>query len=159
MDYKELAKSFCRLSYLRGMRSQTLARPISVSGENGVLLYIFNMTKDGKEVLPGDLVRELGISFGRITNILKVLERKGYVHKHHDSIDRRRVYVSLTNEGERYISCKYQEALNYFARLFEQLGEEDAAEYYRITQRIHQICEKQMNERDRSNAAVPPYDS
>lgn len=49
--------------------------------------------------------------------------------------------------------------MNYFAQLFEQLGEEDAAEYYRITQRIHQIYEKQMNERDRSNAAVPPYDS
>ena len=147
MDYEELAKSFCRLNYLRGIKIQTLERPISVSGENGVLLYIFHTTKDGKGVLPGDLVKELGISFGRITNILKVLERKGYIQKCHDRIDRRRVYVSLSDEGEAYISGKYQEAVNYFIRLFEQLGEEDVTEYYRITLRIHEICERQMRER------------
>lgn len=157
MDYEGLAKSFCRLNFLRGTRIQTLERPISVNGEIGVLLYIFYMTSDGKEVLPGDLVKELGVSFGRITNILKVLEKKGYIHKHHDSIDRRRVYVSLTDEGKDYISRKYQEALDYFVRLFEQLGEEDAQEYYRITQRIHRICEKQIQEKHSKKGNVQEY--
>ncbi len=156
MDYEGLAKSFCRLSFLRGTRAQTIERPISVSGENGVMLYIFYMAGDGKKVVPGDLVKELGVSFGRITNILKVLEKKGYIHKHQDSIDRRRVYVSLTDEGKDYISRKYQEALDYFVRLFEQLGEEDAKEYYRITQRIHKICEKQREEKHNNNITVQP---
>lgn len=147
MDYEELAKGFCRLKNLRGIRIQTLERPISVSGENGVLLYMFDTAGDRKKVLPGDLVKELGISFGRITNILKVLERKGYVQKHQDTIDRRRVYVSLTDDGERYISGRYQEAVHYFAGLFEELGEKDAAEYFRITLHIHEICERQMKEK------------
>lgn len=147
MDYEELAGRICRLNYLRGTKIQALERPISVSGENGVLLCVAKMAEGGGKVLPGDLVRELGISFGRITNILKVLERKGYVQKKPDSVDRRRVYIFLTDEGERYIGEKYQEALHYFARLLEQLGEEDAAEYYRISLRIHKICERQMRER------------
>lgn len=149
MDYEELAKRFCRLNYLQGIKLQTAGRPISVEGENGVLLYIFNNGEAGKKVLPGDLVKELGISFGRITNILKVLEKKGYVQKEQDCMDRRRVYVSLTEEGECYIKDKYQKALNYFSQIFEQLGEEDAAQYYRISLQIHKICQKQMQERQR----------
>lgn len=113
------------------------------------MLYIFNNGEAGKKVLPGDLVKELGISFGRITNILKVLEKKGYVPKEQDCMDRRRVYVSLTEEGECYIKDKYQKALNYFSQIFEQLGEEDAAQYYRISLQIHKICQKQMQERQR----------
>lgn len=159
MDYEELAENFCRLSFLQGTKIQALERPISVSGENGVLLCISSLAQDGKDVMPGDLVKELGVSFGRITNILKVLEKKGYICKHHDSIDRRRVYVSLTDEGKGYISGKYHAALDYFVRLFEQLGEEDAAQYYRITQRIHKICERQMNEKIRKNLSVQPRHS
>lgn len=142
MEYEELAEKFCRLNYLQGTRIQMAEKPLSAPGERAVLLCIYKMHEKNKKALPGELTRELGVSFSRMTNILNALEKKGYIHRQHDSVDRRRVYVSLTPVGETYIQSKYWEGVENFRRLFQQLGRRDAEEYYRISARIHEICEE-----------------
>ena len=113
-----------------------------------MLLCIFNC---GRKVLVGDISKMMGLSPGRVTNILNMLEKRGYIEREHDEADRRKVYVTLTKSGGKHLREKYEETIRYISSLFRELGEEDTREYLRITGRIHRITgkdeEKQSRER------------
>ena len=48
----------------------------SAFGQDRILIYLY---KENDHILVGDLTNELQMSTGRIANILKELERKGYI--------------------------------------------------------------------------------
>lgn len=56
---------------------------------------------------PGRLATQLGLSPAAMTNRLDALERLGYVARHHDRDDRRKVVATLTDAGLQI----WQEAL------------------------------------------------
>lgn len=109
-----------------------------------MLLCIFNC---GRKVLVGDISKLMGLSPGRVTNILNMLEKRGYIEREHDEADRRKVYVALTKSGGKHLQEKYEETIRYISGIFEELGEEDTREYLRITGQIHRITEKMREER------------
>ena len=105
-------------------------------GEERVLTYLY---KEQDNVLPGQLTEELQLSTGRIANILKRLEEKGYIERQRRDKDKRRVEVSLTEKGKAFAAEKYQENLQSHRMLLERLGEEDAKELLRIFEKVFQI--------------------
>ena len=74
---------------------------------------------------PGQLATQLGLSPAAMTNRLDALEREGYVARHHDRDDRRKVVATLTEAGLKL----WQEALGDITRveveLVNQLPEAD----------------------------------
>ena len=60
----------------------------SLRGENAVLTWLVRQEED---VHPGDLAEKLSLVPGRMTDILKTLEKKGMIRRERDSEDRRRV--------------------------------------------------------------------
>ncbi len=143
MDYEELAKKFCEMNFLCLRKKLKIEETISVSGEDGVLLCIHS---SDHRVLSGEIAGTLRLSPGRTTNIINVLEKRGYIVKENDRADKRKVYVSLTSDGERHIMEKYNQAIARYCMIFEKIGEQDAEEYFRILKRIHKAAEEMMKE-------------
>lgn len=144
MDYETYARTFCEMQFMQAKRKMEEEQSISPRGETGVLLCIFNC---GRKVLVGDISKLMGLSPGRVTNILNMLEKRGYIDREHDGADRRKVYVTLTKSGGKHLREKYEETIRYISSLFRELGEEDTREYLRITGQIHRITEKMREER------------
>lgn len=143
MDCEELAKAFCETCFLRSRKNSGSDKIISMAGEDGVLLCI---RCAGHKILVGEIASEMALTPSRVTNIIRTLEKKGYVSRENDEKDRRKVYVSLTEDGTEYITVQYQSALTKYSLLFERLGEQDSREYFRILERIHEIMQEMTEE-------------
>ena len=71
------------------------ARELSF-GEMGLLNYLF---WENKGVTAGSISRMMGIGSGGVANLLNSLEKKGYIHRVINLMDRRSVLVSISEEG------------------------------------------------------------
>lgn len=141
MDYREIAEEFCSI---RAWNAKTMAgveKCVSARGEAGVLLLL---SQAGREVLAGQIARSLELSASRGTNIVNSLERKGLVQRRSGSADKRKVYISLTQNGKSYIEAKHQEAVRRFERIFQRLGKEDSEAYLRIMKRFLELMEDEI---------------
>lgn len=101
----------------------------SIRGEYGVLRYLMYVQDN---VSAGILTEQLHVVPGRMTDILKSLEAKGFIRRHRDEEDKRKVNVCITDAGKveaeekrTYISKEYQ-------GLFEILGKKDTKELIRL---------------------------
>ena len=88
---------------------------------------------------PSNMSKAMQTSSARITAALNGLERKGLVKRESDNDDHRRKLVHLTSEGFEYIEGYRDRALHNITKLLSELGEKDASEYLRITQRMETI--------------------
>ncbi|MDO4243023.1 MAG: winged helix DNA-binding protein [Actinomyces sp.] len=110
----------------------------SWQGERAVLHHLDHT---GSSSSPGELAQALRLSSARIANILKTLEHKGLIERLHDTRDRRRVLVQLTEHGAQTVARLKREALTALGGLIEALGEPDGAELVRIVGRIRSLID------------------
>lgn len=113
-----------------------------LKGETPVLCRIADL----KQVTPTELARYFSLSTARVAAILNHLEKKGYIRRIHDTEDRRKVYVSPTEEGIGVAGEKMEELHSKARSLLEALGPEDAREYVRLTGKVARYVKKQMEE-------------
>ena len=110
----------------------------TAASESAVLHYL--STCDPEEgVIPSEIAAQMGYSRARVTRILDALEARDEIVRVHDSEDRRRVLVYITEHGRRTISeynAKSTKALSHF---LEGLGEEDSQELLRILRKGYKI--------------------
>lgn len=105
------------------------------------------LARSPKPLLPSDLSAMTQSSTARIAVVLNTLEKKGYITRAIDPADRRRVLVSLTSVGAEYVRSIRQQLRRRMQRLLAELGEADAEEYLRITERILSITQHMAQER------------
>ena len=105
------------------------------------------LARSPKPLLPSDLSAMTQSSTTRIAVVLNTLEKKGYITRAIDPADRRRVLVSLTSVGAEYVRSIRQQLRQRMQRLLAELGEADAEEYLRITERILSITQHMAQER------------
>lgn len=110
----------------------------SAKGECFVLRCL---ARSPRPLLPSDLSELAQSSTARIAVVLNTLEKKGFISRSIDLTDRRRVLVSLTPEGEKYTKALREQMHSHMRQLLEELGEEDAKEYLRITDRMIHIAQ------------------
>ena len=104
------------------------------------------LARSPKPLLPSDLSAMTQSSTARIAVVLNTLEKKGYITRAIDPADRR-VLVSLTSVGAEYVRSIRQQLRQRMQRLLAELGEADAEEYLRITERILSITQHMAQER------------
>ena len=136
MDYFELASEF--LSKMCALHRVRLNKPINeaVQGEGFVLQYI---ALHGKSVLPGEIGHKMGVSTARVAMALNSLEKKGLITRQIDLTDRRKILVSITQEGILLAEKNHRVAVETAARMLALLGEHDAMEYVRITGKLVEV--------------------
>ena len=93
-----------------------------LQGEMKLLSYI---SIAEHELLPGQLSSALEMTAGRIAGILRSLEKKGYITRRTDIADRRRVLVSITEQGREYINSSSEKLEQRLDMLVAEMGSEN----------------------------------
>lgn len=106
----------------------------TTGGEDGMMLWLYLCGKD--QTVAGDLADALNLTSGRIANILRQLERKNYVMRTNGRVDRRKVYVALTEEGKKHTKQVYEQILAKYQKLIDEIGEDDAKELLRLNKEV-----------------------
>jgi DNA-binding MarR family transcriptional regulator len=146
MDYSELA-SEVMIKTGRMMKSSFWPKKANafLHGEMFILNYLINEQSD---TLPSELSAAMNTSTARVAMALKSLETKGFIRRRIDKDDRRKVIVSITEEGRRLVLSERREMRDRMARILRELGEEDTREYIRIIERITEISMRIFNEKE-----------
>ncbi len=107
-------------------------------GENGVLqTLLFYERELKKDVTPGDLCSIQNLTSGRVASTLKNLERKKYIKRNNDSIDRRKILVRLTDEGRKIAKNISDKISKNIQNIIDKLGEKDFNELIRLLNLIN----------------------
>ncbi len=96
--------------------------------------------KSESDVFQRDIEQEFGISRATVTNIIKLMEKKGYIERSSDESDMRLKKLALTPLGkktdEKILSCLKMTD----SQLIENIDENDLCAFYRVAEAIRQNC-------------------
>ena len=91
----------------------------NLKGERYLMLYLKN---HGGTASPSEICSSLGVTNARIAAITKSLERKGYIVRIPDKVDRRRIAISMTEAGAERVDRKGEELHKWMSGVFDELG-------------------------------------
>ncbi|NLA86128.1 MAG: winged helix DNA-binding protein [Clostridiales bacterium] len=146
MDYSELATEV-RLKRGKMMKSSFWQKKATtfLHGEMVILNFLVNLQADS---LPSELAAAMNTSTARVAMALKSLESKGLIRRRIDKEDRRKVIVSITEEGSKIVLSERQEMRDRMVSILNELGDKDAKEYIRIVERITEISIRIFDEKE-----------
>lgn len=129
--YKEMFELAGMLHYhFEHNQKKTIAK-----GE-GAILYLLQKNPEG--LTPGELSEALRVGSGRIASLLKTMEQKKLLKRKIDSEDRRKVIVTLTQEGSEFI----QKLRNRMRREIDTVHQKMGAENFELFLKLcRQFCE------------------
>ena len=116
-----------------------------LKGSKALLNYLYN--KEGK-VIAGDLAVALGVSTARIATTLNLLEQKGLIVRKTDEFDKRKVYVEITEIGNKSISEHREKIIGYLAVIISKIGKEKLIEHIMLLSEIKKIIEDEQRKRE-----------
>ncbi len=114
-----------------------------LQGEAALLAYLHKVKA---ESTPTEISNWLHISTSRVATMLGSLDKKGLITYRHDHVDRRRVYVALTESGVAVATEREESVIALFQQLLDDLGQEDAREYLRLTRRVARLSQEAQSQ-------------
>lgn len=108
-------------------------------GEIGVLGYL---TFERDQVTSGELSEKLNVTTARMSSILNALEKKGYVKRQSDLLDKRKTFIFITEKGKIIVKKTKEEVLQTIQYVISELGIEDTKEYMRLATKIKDILKR-----------------
>ena len=120
-------------------------KPI-ISMLHGEMFILDYLERKNGTVMPGELSVMMRDSSARTAIALRNLEQKGYIERDIDKRDRRKILVSITEEGRKLARDERAALLRKMKLIVSELGEEDTREYIRIVGRIAKTIIKHKEE-------------
>ena len=105
-------------------------------GDGFVLAYL---AQHGGTALSGEICQAMGVTTPRVAVILRGLEEDGMITRTVVADDRRKVCVTLTEQGKALVKKKQQRREDFLRRLLDELSEEDAAALPRILDALDKV--------------------
>ena len=144
-DY--VKKAISKFNDIMSNRSNTLeGMNRAYKGELFVLQFL-----SMREVaaIPSELSAALHSSTARISALLGSLEKKGQIERDIDRKNRRNILVTITEAGRTRARKERIELEKILAHVFEEMGEEDVAEYLRLSEEFFGIMQKYKSDERR----------
>ncbi|MBE5808362.1 MAG: MarR family transcriptional regulator [Clostridiales bacterium] len=132
MEYRRLSEELCRAHLDSARVWNRICEDNSTRGEYGVLLWLM---LEGEGAYSMDIARHFDLTAGRVANILRQLEAKGYIARVQDREDLRRAKIVLTEKGRTQAKDCLEDMIEGHRALIEKLGEEDARTFVRIVKK------------------------
>ena len=138
-SYVELSRElFEQLAHMR--RGMHPSARNSMRGEMAVIRALHLAAVAGEaNPTPSQIAESSHLSPARVANVLRALEEKGWITRSHDTQDRRRVTVTLTEQGEAERAERRAKFDKQGAEFLRKLGDKDAREALRILKRCNEI--------------------
>ena len=128
-DYETLAENLCDIHFLYSKDLSNVFEQHSTRGEEAALFWLSRLESP---VSAGELAAKLGITSGRIANILSSLDRKKFIERRRSSLDRRQIDVALTEAGAAHIQTIYENAKENHITLLKKMGDDNANVFIRL---------------------------
>lgn len=106
------------------------------------------LLKSDGVISPSELSEIMNSSKGRISAILKSLEKKGEISREIDKDNRRNILVTITDAGRKHVMSELMSSYHIMVKSFENMGEEDTKEFVRLTQKMVKNMEEAFNKCD-----------
>jgi len=111
--------------------------------------FVLHVLSKKEEMLPSELSLALGSSAARISAVLGALEKKGLVTRKIDSLNRRNILVSITEDGRMRVQEETLKWRKILETVFLKMGEQDTFEYLRLMNKFHDVLHEQLHETDK----------
>ncbi|GHA20820.1 MarR family transcriptional regulator [Arenicella chitinivorans] len=115
------------------IHSRYLAKTIGLTSPQILLLQTIEANKDKKI---SELAQQMSVSQSTATNILARLESRGLVRRQRSTDDKRKVHVSLTEQGRQILASAPIPLQDKFTVQFEQLQEWEQSMIISAIQRV-----------------------
>lgn len=115
-----------------------IAGSFTSGGEAGVMLWLSQQQGD---IFAVDIINHFGLTPGRVANIVKRLEQRGYIVRETDADDLRKSRICMTGAGTSYADSVSKTMTENHLRMVHALGEEDSAHALRILRKIIMVYE------------------
>jgi DNA-binding MarR family transcriptional regulator len=89
------------------------------------------------------LARRFNVTDPTMTRIVDGLVRKGYVERHHDAADRRRIFLTITEPGARIGEQVHEQLHTALARFLSPLTPDQLEEITRAFQHLQSLLPPQ----------------
>ncbi len=122
------------------MRSRRLMQN---SGFTGPQLLVLQALGVHKEMSAGELAREVNLSQGTVTSILDRLEKRELIQRIRSHTDRRKVFVTLTEEGKTQLASAPTLLQERFIQRFEELKDWEQHQILASLQRLAEMMDAQ----------------
>lgn len=129
MRTEKIAEELNQIQIEQARQLSQLANMFSLNGETGVMLWLNQQQTD---IFAIDIIEHFGLTAGRVANIVKKLEQKGYITREHNIEDLRKSHITLTRSGIDYANEQYSLMNENHMSFIKSLGEEDAGAALRI---------------------------
>jgi DNA-binding MarR family transcriptional regulator len=83
-----------------------------------------------------DISNTMSMTSGAATTLLNQLEEVGLIYRFRDEMDRRAVWIQLSEEGNSLISTIVEKNNQFWAEMLSTLTKEEQAEYIRLLKKI-----------------------
>jgi DNA-binding MarR family transcriptional regulator len=86
-----------------------------------------------------DIREQLSVSRAAVSQMLGVLEKKGYINRDIDRNNRRNLIVTVTTEGRQVLERQYDEFNDRLGKIISRLGVDDVKQMIKIVNRMIEI--------------------
>ncbi len=138
MTTEELSKQFTKLRIDHAKQLIRIGKALSSNGEQGVLLWLDQRSQETYAI---DIIEHFGLTAGRVANIMKRLEERGFVRRVQDGGDLRKVRIEMTASGRAHAEEITENLNREHQRMVQEMGEEDARKWFDL---LCQLIEIQM---------------
>jgi len=135
----EIVERYERATYMINRRLSSKVREVLPSDITPEQLFILRYLKRNSDVSSSELADLLCVGKSTISSTINRMVNKGYVERIPSQEDRRVVYLSLTEEGERQHNSVEQDIYNIIQPYINKIGEEKAFEYIAVLEHITEV--------------------
>ncbi len=122
---------------------QVIAQTVGLSATDTRCLDLI-LSDPGSMITAGRLAQLSGLTTGAITHILDRLEKRGFIERMRDSVDRRKVFVRVKEESLKPLLPKYQALGKAYMTLVEHYTDRELKLIFDYMEKMSQMNERLM---------------
>lgn len=138
--YEEVIVAIRRIIRATDLHSRKLNR---VAGLTASQLLILQLLRQNEELTAGEVARQVSLSQATVTTIIDRLEQRGLVVRERSMQDRRKVFVCLTQAGEKILTDAPKPLQESFIQQFQDLHDWEKSMILSALERVAYMMDAQ----------------
>ena len=114
-------------------------------GEFYMMKNILENSQDAKNTYVLDIQDNLYVTKPAVSQMLNSLENKGYIKREINKSDRRKIVITLTEDGKKILEKMQNNVDNVIGEIILRFGEEDTEQLIKLINRFADISEQTEN--------------
>lgn len=114
---------------------------VKIAGLTGPQLLLLQKIRDSGDATVGELAKAVNLSQATVTTIMDRLEKRELLYRQRSSVDKRKVYTYLTDEGHRLLRDAPTLLQEHFIRRFGDLQDWEQSQILSSLQRLAQMMD------------------